>query len=236
VGRSWRVTATGPGADVRGPRPCRRSTGLHVNAVSLSPNGPVPCSSIRHHDWVNQDRLPHGAGDVHIIWRLGQGDSPSAPRTRTLGFCSPAPSATSSRHTLIPRQRHPGAPATPALNSRGQVWRSMNESLTAILVVNADLGSAPAPRGRPADSSTELFLSNAGGQLPDPPTPACPHRRVTSYCNTHGLIPPGQQGGYPLETVCGPLYEGRMTRWRSTPEGGERSYQRRCVAACRFSI
>ncbi len=46
---------------------------LHINAVSWSPTDGNLVVSIRHQDWVIKIDYRNGAGDGHIIWRLGQG-------------------------------------------------------------------------------------------------------------------------------------------------------------------
>src|SRR5262249_38376178 len=46
---------------------------LHINAVSWSPADGNLVLSIRHQDWVITIDYRNGAGDGHILWRLGQG-------------------------------------------------------------------------------------------------------------------------------------------------------------------
>ncbi len=46
---------------------------LHVNAVALSPTDGNLILSLRHQDWVIKIDYRNGAGDGHVIWRLGQG-------------------------------------------------------------------------------------------------------------------------------------------------------------------
>src|SRR4029077_4900942 len=46
---------------------------LHDNAVSLSPGDGNLILSIRHQDWVIKIDYRNGAGDGHVVWRLGQG-------------------------------------------------------------------------------------------------------------------------------------------------------------------
>src|SRR5262249_296449 len=45
---------------------------LHVNAVSLAPDGNL-ILSVRHQDWVIKIDYRNGAGDGHVVWRLGAG-------------------------------------------------------------------------------------------------------------------------------------------------------------------
>ena len=46
---------------------------LHVNAVALSPGDGNLILSIRNQDWVVKVDYRDGAGDGHVVWRLGQG-------------------------------------------------------------------------------------------------------------------------------------------------------------------
>src|SRR5262249_20624030 len=46
---------------------------LHDNAVSLSAGDGTLGLSGRHHDWVIKIDYRNGAGDGHVVWRLGQG-------------------------------------------------------------------------------------------------------------------------------------------------------------------
>src|SRR5207302_5330894 len=45
---------------------------LHVNAVSWSPADGNLVLSIRHQDWVIKIDYHNGAGDGHVVWRLGK--------------------------------------------------------------------------------------------------------------------------------------------------------------------
>lgn len=61
---------------------------LHTNSVQLAPDGNL-LVSIRHQDWVIKIDYENGAGDGHIIWRMGyQGDftlldPPTSPDCQT---------------------------------------------------------------------------------------------------------------------------------------------------------
>ena len=46
---------------------------LHINAVSWSPADGNLVLSVRHQDWVVKIDYANGAGDGHVVWRLGQG-------------------------------------------------------------------------------------------------------------------------------------------------------------------
>src|SRR5262245_56219332 len=45
---------------------------LHVNSVALSPADGNLILSMRHQDWVIKIDYRNGAGDGHVVWRLGQ--------------------------------------------------------------------------------------------------------------------------------------------------------------------
>src|SRR5262249_56303521 len=46
---------------------------LHINTVSMSPGDHNLVLSVRHQDWVIKIDYANGAGDGHVVWRLGQG-------------------------------------------------------------------------------------------------------------------------------------------------------------------
>ena len=59
---------------------------LHVNSVALSPADGNLILSVRHQDWVIKIDYRNGAGDGHVVWRLGQGgDFTLTGATRTPG-------------------------------------------------------------------------------------------------------------------------------------------------------
>jgi hypothetical protein len=119
----------------------------HGNSIQPTPDGNLLFSA-RHQDWLVKVDYQSGAGDGHVIWRLGhEGDF-------TVFSNDPYPWFT---------HQHDGKydPADPTAllvfdngntrfekqggNSRGQVFKLDEERRTATLMLNADLGVfAPA--------------------------------------------------------------------------------------------
>jgi hypothetical protein len=94
-------------------------------------------------DWVIKIDYANGAGDGHVIWRLGQGGD------FTVNSTDPNPWFSHQHtphyiddHTLILFDNGNTLHASdPAANSRGQVWTLDEEAMTATLVLNADMGN-----------------------------------------------------------------------------------------------
>jgi hypothetical protein len=116
---------------------------LHLNAVSWSPGDGNLILSVRHQDWVIKVDYRNGAGDGHIIWRLGQGGD------FTVNSTDPSPwfSHQHDAHliddsTLILFDNGNVRQASdPQAHSRGQVWKLDEKTMTATLVLNVDLGN-----------------------------------------------------------------------------------------------
>src|SRR5437667_7946707 len=115
---------------------------LHVNAVSWSPADGNLVLSIRHQDWVIKIDYGNGAGDGHVIWRLGQGGD------FTVNSAEPNPWFSHQHnahyvddHTLILFDNGNTRRASdPNAHNRGQVWTLDEVGMTATSVLNADLG------------------------------------------------------------------------------------------------
>lgn len=153
---------------------------LHVNAVSLSPDGNLVVS-IRHQDWVIKIDYRNGAGDGHVIWRLGQGGD------FTLNSADPGVwfSHQHNAHfiddsTLIlfdnGNTRHD---SDPNAHSRGQVWTLDEQTMTATPVLNADLGSYSGALGAAERLSNGNYSFTLGANGPEPPRPPAHTVEVT---------------------------------------------------------
>jgi hypothetical protein len=144
---------------------------LHTNAVSWSPEDQNLIVSMRYQDWVVKIDYANGKGDGHVVWRLGQGGD------FTVNSTDPNPwfSHQHDPHyiddsTLILFDNGNGRRASdPTANSRGQVWKLDESTMTATLVVNIDLGNyspmfGAAERLSNGDYS---FTSGAQGKAPN---------------------------------------------------------------------
>src|SRR6266566_163186 len=144
---------------------------LHINAVSWSPADENLVLSIRHQDWVIKIDYRNGEGDGHIIWRLGQGGDFTVHSTDSNPWFSHQHNAHYiDDHTLILFDNgNTRRVSVPNADSRGQVWTLDEQTMTATLVLNADLGNysnafGAAERLSNGDYS---FTSGRPGQAPN---------------------------------------------------------------------
>lgn len=122
---------------------------LHNNSVAYSPADGNLILSLRTQDWVIKIDYRNGAGDGHVVWRLGQGGD------FTVNSTDPNPWF-SHQHdvhyiddsTIIlldnGNTRHA---SDPTADSRGQVWKLDEQTMTATLVLNVDLGTYSSAEG-----------------------------------------------------------------------------------------
>lgn len=116
---------------------------LHMNAVALSPTDGNLILSVRHQDWVVKIDYRNGAGDGHVVWRLGAGGDFALAGAGPYAWFSHQHNAHYiDDHTLILFDNGNTRRATdPTANSRGQVWTLDENNMTATPVLNADLGN-----------------------------------------------------------------------------------------------
>lgn len=119
----------------------------HANSVAWSPADGNLIVSMRSQDWVIKIDYDQGAGDGHIVWRLGQGGD----FTINSNDASPWFSHQHNAHyvddsTLLVFDNGNTRRATdPGAHSRGQELILDETTMQATLVLNADLGNyAPA--------------------------------------------------------------------------------------------
>jgi Arylsulfotransferase (ASST) len=143
---------------------------LHINAVSWSPEDGDLVLSLRHQDWVIKIDYANGAGDGHVIWRLGQGGDFTVNSTDPNPWFSHQHDAhLIDASTLIlfdnGNTRRAGDPTA---HSRGQVWKIDEQTMTATLVVNVDLGNYSPMFGaaQRLSNGDYAFTSGAQGQAP----------------------------------------------------------------------
>jgi hypothetical protein len=144
---------------------------LHVNAVSWSPEDGNLIVSMRHQDWVVNIDYANGAGDGHVVWRLGQGGDFTVNSTDPNPWFSHQHDAHYiDDHTLILFDNGNTRRATdPTAHSRGQVWTLDEQTMTATLVVNADLGSYSGALGAAERLSNGDYSFTLGTNGPVPP-------------------------------------------------------------------
>jgi hypothetical protein len=115
---------------------------LHINNVDWSPADGNLILSLRHQDWVVKIDYRNGAGDGHVVWRLGAGgDFNLAGAGPDAWFSHQHNAHYLDDHTLILFDNGNTRRASdPTANNRGQVWTLDETTLTATPVVNVDLG------------------------------------------------------------------------------------------------
>src|SRR6267378_3031806 len=168
------ITRPGPGAGPTAVVPVLPAVDwLHVNAVSLSPTDGNLILSIRHQDWVIKIDYRNGAGDGHVIWRLGQGGDFTVNSTDANPWFSHQHNAHYiDDHTLILFDNGNTRRASdPTGHSRGQVWTLDEQTMTATLVVNADLGSYSGALGAAQRLSNGNYSFTLGTNGPEPLLP-----------------------------------------------------------------
>jgi hypothetical protein len=146
---------------------------LHVNAATLSPTDGNLVLSMRNQDWVIKIDYRNGAGDGHVVWRLGQGGD------FTVQSADPNPWFSHQHnahylddHTLILFDNGNTRQASdPNAHSRGQVWTLDEANMTATPVLNADLGSYSAALGaaQRLSNGNYSFTLGTNGPLPVKP-------------------------------------------------------------------
>jgi hypothetical protein len=116
---------------------------LHANAVSWSPADQNLVLSLRHQDWVIKIDYAGGAGDGHIVWRLGQdGDFAVNSSDKSPWFSHQHNAHFIDDTTLIVFDNGNTRRASdPNAHSRGQVWTLDENSQIATLAFNVDLGN-----------------------------------------------------------------------------------------------
>jgi hypothetical protein len=117
----------------------------HANSVGYSPADGNLVVSLRAQDWVLKIDYANGTGDGHIVWRLGAGGdfTPVAPSSVASPWFSHQHDAAyvNDNTIVIFDDGNVRAAANASAHSRGQEWVLNEQTLTATLVVNADLGN-----------------------------------------------------------------------------------------------
>ena len=115
---------------------------LHGNCVQQTPDGDLLYSS-RSQDWVIKIDYQNGAGTGGVVWKLGQGGDFTIDSSDPNPWFSHQhdPQVLPDGKTIMLFDNGNGRNvADPNANSRGQMIRLDEQSRTATLVLNADLG------------------------------------------------------------------------------------------------
>jgi hypothetical protein len=116
---------------------------LHGNSVSWSPEDGDLVVSLRTQDWIIKIDYANGAGNGHIVWKLGAGgDFQPIANTPDPWFSHQHDARLINDNTLLVFDNGNTRRASdPTADSRGQEWVLNEQNRTATLVVNADLGN-----------------------------------------------------------------------------------------------
>jgi hypothetical protein len=192
---------------------------LHVNAVAMSPTDGNLILSIRHQDWVIKIDYRNGAGDGHVVWRLGAGgDFALNSADPTAWFSHQHNAHYIDDHTLILFDNGNTRQASnPDAHSRAQVWTLDETNMIATPVLNVDLGSYSFRLGSAQRLSNGSYSFVSGSQGPGPPP--------TQFGQTIEVLPDGtpsyvlqfasaEYRSYRVRT----LYEGTSDALAGAPE------------------
>jgi hypothetical protein len=143
---------------------------LHANAVSWSPEDGNLVVSLRAQDWVIKIDYANGAGDGHVIWRLGQGGDFTVNSTGASPWFSHQHDAhfIDDSTLILFDNGNTRRASDPTADSRGQVWKLDEQTMTATLVLNVDMGSYSPMFGsaQRLSNGDYSFLSGAQGTAP----------------------------------------------------------------------
>ena len=117
---------------------------LHGNSLQLTPDGHILYSS-RHQDWLLKINYNNGLGDGSVIWRLGMdGDFQYVSADAYPWFSHQHDARMEMTNQglmlLVFDDGNTRVTANPGQNSRGQVWKLDEQTRTATLLLNADMG------------------------------------------------------------------------------------------------
>ena len=115
----------------------------------------------------------NGAGDGHIVWRLGQGGDFTVNSTDPNPWFSHQHNAhyIDDSTIILFDNGNTRQASDPNAHSRGQVWVLDEQTMTATLVVNADLGSYAGALGAAQRLSNGDYSFNLGTNGPEPLRP-----------------------------------------------------------------
>jgi hypothetical protein len=146
---------------------------LHINTVSWSPADGNLVLSVRYQDWVVKIDYRDGAGDGHVVWRLGKDGDFALNSTAPNAWFSHQHNAhfiDDSTLVLLDNGNTRRA-SDPSANSRGQVWTIDEQTMTATPVLNADLGTYAGAVGAAQRLSNGNYAFTLGINGPEPPRP-----------------------------------------------------------------
>jgi hypothetical protein len=144
---------------------------LHNNSVAYSPADGNLILSLRTQDWVIKIDYQNGKGDGHVVWRLGQGGDFTVNSTDPNPWFSHQHDAhyIDDSTIILFDNGNTRRASDPTADSRGQVWKLDEQTMTATLVFNADLGNYSSAVGEAQTLSNGDYSFDSGyqGQAPN---------------------------------------------------------------------
>jgi hypothetical protein len=139
---------------------------LHINSVSWSPEDGNLVLSLRAQDWVIKIDYANGTGDGHVIWRLGQGGDFAVNSTDPNPWFSGQHDAhyIDNSTIILFDDGNTRQASDPTADSRGQVWKIDEQTMTATLEVNVDLGNYSGALGSAQRLSNGDYFFDSGFQ------------------------------------------------------------------------
>jgi arylsulfate sulfotransferase len=139
---------------------------LHGNSVSLAPDGNIIYSA-RHQDWVIKIDYAGGNGSGNVLCRLGKGGDFSIVSNDPEPWFSHQhdanfETADSVNRLLLFDNGNTRQAEDPTANSRGQAIDINEETLTATLVLNVDLGAFSLALGSAQKLDNGNYFFNLG--------------------------------------------------------------------------
>jgi hypothetical protein len=143
---------------------------LHNNTVAWSPSDGNLILSLRHQDWVIKIDYENGAGDGHVVWRLGKGGD------FTVNSTDPNPWFSHQHDVhyiddstiILFDNGNTRRASDPNADSRGQVCKLDEKTMTATLVFNVDLGNYSLAVGAAQELSNGDYSFTSGWQGQSP--------------------------------------------------------------------
>jgi len=142
---------------------------LHANSIALSPEDGNLVVSVRHQAWVIKIDYNHGAGDGHIIWRLGENGDFAIDSTEPSPWFSYQHNAhyLDERTLLLFDNGNVRCLGDETCHSRGQTWTIDEKTMTATPKLNVDLGNFSDALGAAERLPNGNFVFTSGAQGTD---------------------------------------------------------------------
>jgi hypothetical protein len=142
---------------------------LHGNSLSIAPDGNIIYSA-RHQDWIIKIHYADGTGSGEVLWRLGKDGDFRIVSGDPNPWFSHQHDANFEHDGLRTRMAifdngNTRQAEDPSIHSRGQVLDIDENTLTAALVLNADLGNYSLALGSAQKLDNGNYFFNSGWTL-----------------------------------------------------------------------